>query len=223
LKLIKPIIKSGCNVLLIQKSILRDAINELALHYLAKKNVMIVKDIERTEIEFISNTLGCTPIADGAMFEAKKMGQADLVEEESTPSGKIVKITGVKNPGKTVTILVRGSNRLVIDEAARSLHDALCVVRCLVKQRYLVAGGGAPETAVTIALSKYGASLGGMKGYCIQSFARALEVIPYTLAENAGLHPIPVVTELRRRHAQGQNTSGINVKTGEITNMLDEK
>jgi len=222
LKLIKQIIKSGCNVLLIQKSILRDAVNELALHYLAKNNIMLIKDIERSEIEFISNTLGCVPIADSVGFSSEKLGFADLVEEESTPSGKIVKVTGVKNPGKTVTILIRGSNRLVIDEAERSVHDALCVVRCLVKQRFMVAGGGAPETEVSLALAKYAQSIGGMKGYCVQAFARALEVVPYTLAENAGLHPIPIVTELRKRHANGDKHAGINIKKGDVTDILEE-
>jgi len=223
LKLLKPIIQSGCNVLLIQKSILRDAVNDLAMHYLAKHNIMLLTDIERTDVEFIATTLGCVPIADSLTFSSKALGLAELVEEEETASGKIVKVTGVKNPGKTVTILVRGSNRLVIDEAERSVHDALCVVRCLVKQRFLVAGGGAPETAVAIGLAKYAQNIGGTKGYCIQEFARALEIIPYTLAENAGLHPIPVITELRKRHSAGQTTAGINVRTGEITNILEEK
>jgi len=210
-------------VLLIQKSILRDAVNDLAMHYLAKHNIMLLTDIERTDVEFIATTLGCVPIADSLTFSSKALGLAELVEEEETASGKIVKVTGVKNPGKTVTILVRGSNRLVIDEAERSVHDALCVVRCLVKQRFLVAGGGAPETAVAIGLAKYAQNIGGTKGYCIQEFARALEIIPYTLAENAGLHPIPVITELRKRHSAGQTTAGINVRTGEITNILEEK
>jgi len=222
LKLIKPIKQSGCNVLLIQKSILRDAVNDLALHYLAKNNIMVITNIERTDIEYISNTLGCVPIADSSAFNANKLGSAELVEEESTSSGKIVKVTGVKNAGKTVCILVRGSNRLVIDEAERSVHDSLCVIRSLVKLRYLVAGGGVPEVELSLGLAKYAATLGGMKGFCIQAFARALEVIPYTLAENAGLHPIPIVTELRKRHANGEKTAGINVTKGEITDILEE-
>jgi len=223
LNLLKPIIKSGCNVLLIQKSILRDAVNDLSLHYLAKKNIMVIKDIERSDIEFISTTLGCIPIADAEQFDAKKLGSAELAEEIGTPGGKIVKVTGVKNQGRTVSILVRGSNKLVIDEAERSVHDALCVVRCLVKQRYLMPGGGAPEMELSLRLAQYGDQLGGMHGYAIKEYAKALEVVPYTLAENAGLPPINIVTELRRQHAAGNTSAGINVRTGTITDMQEEK
>jgi T-complex protein 1 subunit delta len=222
LKAINPIVKSGCNVLLVQKSILRDAVSELAAHYLAKRNIMVVPEVEREDIEFIATTLGCIPIADSDNFDAKKMGYADLVEEVNTPVGKIVKVTGVKNPGRTVTILVRGSNWMMVDEAERSVHDALCVVRSLVKQKFMVPGGGAPETEVGLQLSKHADTVGGMAGFCMKAYARALEVIPYTLAENAGLSPMSVVTELRRRHAQGEKTAGVNLKKGKITDILEE-
>lgn len=221
--LLKPIIKSGCNVLLIQKSILRDAVNDLALSLLAKHKVMVIKDIERTEIEFISNTLGCTPVADAEAFTAAKLGHADLAEEISTPSGSIVKMTGVKNKGKTATILVRGSNRLVIDEGHRSIHDALCVIRSLIKLKYLVPGGGVPEINLSLKLEKYAQKIGGMTGYCIRAYARAFEVIPYTLSENAGLDPIKMVTEMRNRHASGEHTAGINVRKACITDIREEK
>jgi len=219
---LKPILKSGCNVLLIQKSILRDATNELTLHYLAKKKIMVMRDIERPDIEFIAQTLGLQPVAESDAFSADKLGHADLVEEVSTPGGKIVKVTGVKNPGKTVSILVRGSNRLMLDEAERSVHDALCAVRSLIKQRFFVAGGGAPETQLSLRLATYADTEGGLAGYCIKAYARALEVIPYTLAENAGLNPVAIVTELRRRHALGEKTAGINVKKGRVTDILEE-
>jgi len=226
LELLKPIIKSGCNVLLIQKSILRDALNELSLHYLAKKKIMVIKDIERSDVEFIASTLGCVPIADADGFRPEKLGQAELATEIPTPNGHLVKITGVKHPGKTVTVLVRGSNRLVLDEAERSLHDALCVVRSLVKQRYLVAGGGAPEIEVSLRLAAIADKVPGTAGYCMKAFARALEVIPYTLAENAGLSPIQLVTELKQVHMQegkGCKTAGINFKQGKVTDMLEDK
>ena len=223
LNLLKPILKSGCNVLLIQKSILRDAVNDLSLHYLAKKGVMVLKDIERSEIEFISTTLGCTPVADPDAFTAAKLGSADSVEEVGTSGGKVVKVTGVKNPGKTVSILVRGSNRLVIDEAERSIHDALCVVRCLVKLPYLIPGGGCPEMELAIRLGAAADQVGGMTGYCLRAYAASLEIIPYTLSENAGLTPINMVTELRRRHGAGEKYTGINVRSGTITDMMEER
>lgn len=222
LKLVKKIIKSGCNLLLIQKSILRDALNDLSLHYLAKANIMVVRDIERNDIEFISKTLGCLPISHIDSFVPERLGYADLCEELSTPSGKIVKITGVKNPGRTVSVLVRGSNRLVIDEAERSIHDALCVVRCLVKEKYLLPGGSAPEMEICVKLGQFADTIPGMEGYCIKKYAEALEVIPYTLAENAGLHPIKIVTELRQRHSQGDKNAGINIKKGSVSDVYEQ-
>jgi len=223
LKMCKKIQKSGCNVLLIQKSILRDAVNDLSLHFLAKLKILVVKDIERDEIEFISQTLGCQPVAHVDSFTADKLGSADLVEETSVgPSTRVVKITGVANPGRTISMLVRGSNALVLDEAHRSLHDALCVVRSLVKKRFLIAGGGAPEIEVSQGLQKWSKTLEGTAGYCAKAYAQALEIIPYTLAENAGMHPIAIVTELRKQHAEGHRTHGINVKRGVISDMLEE-
>jgi len=133
-----------------------------------------------------------------------------------------VKVTGIKNMGRTTTVLVRGSNQLVLDEAERSLHDALCVVRCLVNKRFLIAGGGAPEIEMSRQLGVWAKTLQGMESYCIRGFAEALEVIPYTLAENAGLNPIAIVTELRNRHANGEINTGINVRKGQITNILEE-
>merc|ERR1711973_617009 len=139
------------------------------------------------------------------------------VEEVPAGSSKVVKITGIAKPGNTVSVLMRGSNKLMLDEAHRSLHDALCAIRCLVKKRFLIAGGGAPETELSRELMLHANSLAGADAYCFKQFADAMEVIPYTLAENAGLNPISTVTELRNRHAQGEKTAGINVRKGAIT------
>nr|AFM90092.1 T-complex protein 1 subunit delta [Callorhinchus milii] len=223
LNLVKQIKKAGCNVLLIQKSILRDALSDLALHFLNKMKIMVVKDIEREDIEFICKTIGTKPIAHVDQFAADMLGSAELAEElHLNGSGKLIKITGAANPGKTVSIVVRGSNKLVIDEAERSIHDALCAIRCLVKKRALIAGGGAPEIELALRLTDYSRTLSGMEAYCVRTFADALEIIPFTLAENAGLNPISTVTELRNRHAQGEKTAGINVRKGGISNILEE-
>jgi len=143
------------------------------------------------------------------------------VEEISTSDGKLVKITGVP-ANKTVTVLVRGSNKLVIDEADRSLHDSLCVIRSLVKKRFFIAGGGAPEIELSLSLGKWAKTLKGMESYCVSAYADAFEIVPYTLAENAGLNPIAIVTELRNKHAQGEKNAGINVRKGIISNILEE-
>lgn len=222
LNIVKQIKKAGCSVLLIQKSILRDAISDMALHFLSKMKIMVVKDIEREDIEFVCKSLNCRPIASLDHFVPEALGSAELVEEIQAGGSKFVKITGVANPGKTVTVFLRGSNKLVLEEADRSLHDALCVIRCLVKKRALIAGGGAPEIELSLRLSEYSRTLIGMEAYCVRAFAEALEIIPFTLAENAGLNAISTVTELRNRHAQGEKTAGINVRKGAVTNILEE-
>ncbi|KAG5330640.1 TCPD protein, partial [Acromyrmex charruanus] len=222
LNIVKQIKKTGCNVLLVQKSVLRDAVSDLAIHFLDKIKVMVIKDVEREDIPFVCKTLGCRPIASLDHFVPENLVNAELCEEVQTGNSKFVKITGIQNHGKTVTVLVRGSNKLVLEEAGRSLHDALCVIRCLVKQRALIAGGGAPEIELALKLGEYAVTLGGINAYCIKAFANALEVIPSTLAENAGLNPIATVTELRNRHAKGEVTAGINVRKGAITNILEE-
>ncbi|CAE6425648.1 unnamed protein product [Rhizoctonia solani] len=222
LNMCKKIKKAGCNVLLIQKSILRDATNEMSLHFLSKLKIMVVKEIERDEIEFLAKSTGCKPIADIDAFTEDKLGYADLVDEVEKSGARIVSISGVKNQGRTVSVLCMGANSLVLEESERSLHDALCVVRCLVKKRALIAGGGAPEIHVSRLLSQYAQTLKGMESYCFQAYADALEVIPTTLAENAGLNPIAIVTELRNRHALGEKNAGINVRKGLISNILEE-
>lgn len=224
LNLCKTIKKAKCNVLFIQKSILRDAVNDLSLHFLAKLNIMVVKDIERDEVEFICKSTGCTPIADIESFTEDKLGSADLVEEVDASGSKTVKVTGTKTSaaGSTVSIVCRGANNLVIDETERSIHDALCVIRCLVKEPALIAGGGAPEVEVSRTLMKESRALTGTEAFCWKEFAEALEVVPTTLAENAGLNSINVVTDLRNRHEQGQRNSGVSVRRGAATNIYDE-
>eukprot|EP00040_Diaphanoeca_grandis_P021507 m.114670 g.114670 ORF g.114670 m.114670 type:complete len:528 (-) comp28363_c0_seq1:348-1931(-) len=219
----KQIKKSGCNVLLIQKSILREAVSDLALHFLAKMKILVVRDIEREDVDFLVKSLGCRPIASIDDFTAEKLGVAERVEEMTIGSSKVIKVTGPHvEKQRTCSILVRGSNNLILEEADRSIHDALCVVRCLVKKRALIVGGGAPETEISLALKKYSETLSGPEAYCFRAYAEAFEVIPFTLAENAGLHPISTVTELRTRHNAGEKTAGINVRKGTITDMALE-
>ena len=223
-KIVKKIKASGCNVLLIQKSILRDATNDLALHFLAKAHILVIKDIEREDVEFICKTLNCKPIAHIDSFTQDKLGTAAKCEEVTLSEGsKIVEITGVPNEAKTVSILCRGSNQLVLDETERSLHDALCVMRSIIKRKAMVPGGSAPETEIAVKLTELANKTQGFKSYCYKAFADALEVIPYTLAENAGLKPVEIVTELRNKHRNGEKSAGINVKKGIISNMFDEK
>lgn len=226
----RKIKKAGATVLIIQKSILRDGVSELMLHYLAKMRVMVVRDVEREDVEFLCRALGCRPIADIESFTEDKLGSAELVEEQEqegsaassgdSSSSTLVlvhkptpapKMSGMK---RTVSVLVRGANALVMDEAERALHDALCVVRCLVRNPAMIVGGGAPETAISVRLAELAkrrlASLEtesssvnpGTLAFCMSAYAGALECIPTILAENAGLPAIEIMTALRAKHAE---------------------
>merc|ERR1711959_831856 len=222
LKIVKAIKTAGINVLLIQKSILRTAVNDLALHFLAKLKIMVIRDIERDEIEFISKATNCIPMASVDALHPEKLGHAQLVEEVAVGQGRVVKITGIENMGRVATVLLRGSNKMLLDEVERSFHDALCVARCLVKKRFLICGGGAPEVEMAVRLGEHAKTLQGQESYCIRRFAEALEIVPYTLAENAGLQPMEIVTELRNKHVQGNKHMGINVRKGCVTDMMEE-
>ncbi|OII78143.1 TCP-1 CPN60 chaperonin family protein [Cryptosporidium andersoni] len=221
-QMVKKIATTGCNVLLIQKSILRDAISSLALDYCAKAKILVVKDIERDEIEFLSKALNCVPVASIDNFTSDKLGCANCVSDEDlNGNGRICRITGIS--GKDVrTIFVRASNNLMLEETERCIHDALCVIRSIIKEEALVPGGGACESQIFIELSHWANSLAGIKQLCINAYAQAFEIIPYTLAENAGLNPIEIVTELRNKHAAGEIYSGINIRKATVSDILKE-
>lgn len=226
LNMVKKIAKTKCNVLLIQKSILRDAVNDISLYFLSRVKILAIKDIERDEVEFLCKSLGCKPIANIDSFTEDKLGTADLIEEVQYAGSRYTKVTGIKSAAanQTVSIIAHGANSLVLDEVERSLHDALCVIRCLVKKRALIAGGGAPEIEIAHALAKQSRALTGTEAICWKSFADAMEVIPTTLAENAGLNSIKVVTDLRHRHAMGEKNAGVSIRSGGVKdNIADEK
>ncbi|OHT06452.1 T-complex protein 1 subunit delta [Tritrichomonas foetus] len=222
LQIVQAIIKTGCNVVLLQKSVLRDAISDLALTFLQNKGILVVKDIDRTDVDFVCRTLGCKPIASVEGLTADKLGYAGCVEEKQTPGGAIVKITGINTHSKTISVLLRGSNELIIGEAERSLHDALCVIRSLVYERSLLPGGGAAEVELAVKLAKRAEEIGGEIGYCVGLFADALDILPYTLAENAGLRPLEVVTALREAHTRGEKNMGVSVTACGPADMVKE-
>ena len=159
-----------------------------------------------------------------------QFGHADLVVQDK--NAEIVRITGVKQATEgpraalmaqpTATVLIKGSNDLLAAEAERSFHDALCVIRSLVKKKAIVAGGGAVEIQMSLKLQKKARELVGVDAFCIKTYAEAFEICPYTLAENAGLNPIRTVTELRNKHMEGSIGHGINVRKGCVTDMAAE-
>lgn len=191
---------------------------DLSLDFCAKMKIMVVRDVERDDIEFISRVIGCEPVADLDNFTKEKLGTCDQVFDDNLGNSGavgVVRFEGLKGnqsightqeafDKKCVSILVRGSNNLIIAETERSIHDALCVVRSLVKLKALIPGGSAPEMAVATGLRKWARTVPGSASICIEGFADALEAVPYTLAENAGLSPIDIVTKLRAAHAKGE-------------------
>lgn len=155
MKIVKQIVKAGANVILLQKSILRDSINDLAIHFLSKQKIMVIRDIERTDIPFICETLGCVPVAHPDNLTAEKLStKAISAQNTILPDGSKVFHIDVDQPA-TSTILIRGSSQLVMDEAERSIHDALCVLRCLVKNKGIVSGGGAIEVEIAKHLESF--------------------------------------------------------------------
>lgn len=227
LKMVKKIVASGANVLLVQKSILRESVSDLALHYLAKKKIMVVKNIERNDVEHICKTINCVPIAHIDQLIPQKLGTAKIAEDHTLSDGAHIFRVLLESTAKppTVTMLLRGSNNLVLDEAERSIHDGLCVVRSLIKNKAIIPGGGAIEIEIWRALEDYANTIkNGPLSMVVREFAEALEVIPFTLSENCGINPMKTVTKLRNKHKNGFVNSGLKAKTGKLVdNCLEHK
>jgi len=206
--------KSGANVIFCEKGI-----DDLALHFLAKKNIMAIKNISSGDMEKLAKATGGTIIASTKDLAADTLGEAKLVDEVKIGDDKLVYVRDCKDP-RAVTVVIRGGSEHVVDEAERSFHDALCVVRNAVEDRKVVAGGGAPEAETAKQLREYAVKVGGREQLAIEAYAEALETIPLTIAENAGLDPIDIMVELRSKHAEpGNKWFGVQVKTGKIADM----
>jgi chaperonin GroEL (HSP60 family) len=146
------------------------------------------------------------------------LGFAQVVEERKIGDDKMTFVEGCNNP-HAVAILIRGGTERIVDEAERSVHDALCVVRDVVQEPKILAGGGSPEMEIARALRDYAESLPGREQLAVQSFAEAIESVPLTLSENAGLDPIDILSELRARHEKGEKWAGVDVFEGKINDM----
>ncbi len=206
--------KTGANVLFCEKGV-----DDVALHYLAKKGVATVKNVSSGDMEKLSKATGARIVASVKELSKDALGVAKMVEEVKIGDDKLVYVRDAKNP-KAVTIVVRGGTEHVVDEAERSLHDALSVVRNAVEDGKIVAGGGAPEEEVAKRLREYAVKVGGREQLAIEAFAEALEAVPTTLAENAGLDPIDILVELRSKHEKAGNPwYGVDVFTGKVSDM----
>jgi len=205
----------GANVVLCQKGI-----DDMAQHFLARKGILAVRRIKKSDMEKLSKATGGKIITNIDDMSSSDLGYASLVEERKIGDDKMTFVEGCKHP-RAVTILIRGGTERIVDEAERSLHDALCVVRDVVEEPKILAGGGAPELEISRMLKKYAETLPGREQLAVKSFAEALEVVPVTLTENAGLDPIDILSELRARHEKGETWAGIEVNSGKVQDMSE--
>jgi thermosome len=215
-EMVNAVKKAGANVVFCEKGI-----DDMALHFLAKDGILAVKSVSSSDMEKLARATGGKILASVKDLTANALGKAKKVEEVKIGDDKLIYVRECKNP-KAVTIVIRGSASHVIDEAERSLHDGLCVVRNAVEDGKIVAGGGAPEAEVAKNLRQYAVKVGGREQLAVEAFAEAVEAIPLTLAENAGLDPIDIMVALRAKHEDPENKYfGIEVTTGKIKNMQD--
>ena len=211
--MVDKVIGSGANVVFCQKGI-----DDMAQHYLAKAGIIAVRRIKESDLTKLARATGARIVTNLDDLFEKDLGNADIVEERKIEEDKWVFVEGCKHP-KSVTILLRGGSQRVVDEVERSIHDALMVVKDVMEKPLIVAGGGAPETFAATKIRSWAKSLEGREQLAAEKFADALESIPLTLSENAGMDPIDTLTTLRSKQQKGEKWTGIDVMKGKIANM----
>jgi thermosome len=209
----EKIVSSGANIVICQKGI-----DDMAQHFLARKGIIAIRRAKKSDMEKLAKATGGKIVSKLDDISPADLGYAALVEERRIGDDKMTFIEGCKNP-KAVTILIRGGTERLNAEAERSIHDALCVVRDLILEPRIVAGGSAPELEMANALKKYAETLPGREQLAVRIFAEALESITITLSENAGLDPIDILSDLRSRHEKGETWAGIEVVEGKVQDM----
>ena len=215
--MVEKVTEAGANVLICQKGI-----DDVAQHFLAKNGVLTVRRVKESDMSKLAKATGARLVTNLDDLSPKDLGYAKLVEERKLEEDKWVFIEGCKNP-KAVTILVRGGTQRIVDEAERALHDALMVTKDVVERPAIVAGGGAPEAEVAYQLREWAQKLSGREQLAALKFADAIEVIPLTLAENAGMDPIDTQVDLRAKHGKaGGKWFGVDALNGKITDMYSK-
>ncbi len=213
-EMVDDVVKSGTNFVFCEKSI-----DDIALHFLSKKGISAVKNMSSGDMEKLAKATGAKIVASVKDLDSASLGEAKLIEETKIGDDKLTYVRDAKNP-MAVTVVIRGGTEHVVDEADRSLHDALCVVRDAIEDGKMVAGGGAPEAETSKQLREYAVKVGGREQLAIEAFADAMESIPLALAENAGLDPIDIMVELRAKHEDPANRwFGVNVFSGKVRDM----
>ena len=205
---------TGANVVFGQKGI-----DDKVQHYLAKDGILAVRRIKKSDMEALARATGGSVVSSIDYLTEEHLGACETVEERKVGDDKMVFVEGCKDP-KTVSVLIRGGTERVVDEAERAFHDAVSVVRDAVEDAKIVPGGGAPEVEVASQLREFAGTLKGREQIAVNRFADAMEIIPKTLAENAGHDPIDVIVALRADHGSGKNTMGVDVHSGKSKDMM---
>ena len=216
-EMVEKIKSVGANVVFCQKGI-----DDLAQHYLAKAGILAVRRVKMSDMEKLAKATGGRVVTSLEDLTPQDLGEAALVEERKIEEDKWVFVEGCKNP-KAVTILIRGGSQRVVDEAERSVHDAIMVTKDVLEKPAIVAGGGAPEAEVAKRLREWAESLPGREQLAVSKFAEALETIPLTLAENAGMDPLDTQVELSAAHGQGKIWAGIDVMNNKIGDLYEKE
>ena len=200
----------GANVLICQKGI-----DDIVQHYLSKQGILAVRRVKESDMTKLSKATGGRITSNLDDISEKDLGSAEIVQQKKIESDKWVFIEGCSNP-HSVTVLIRGGSQRVVDEADRSIHDALMVVKDVIEKPLIVAGGGSPEAYLAGKLKQWADSFDGREQLAIKQYAESLESIPLTIAENAGMDPIDSIIALRAKQNSGEKTTGINAREGKI-------
>jgi thermosome len=212
--MVEQIAATGANVVITQKGI-----DDVAQHFLAKKGILAVRRVKRSDVEKLARATGAKIVTSIRDLKPESLGYADLVEERKVGNDKMVFIEGAKNP-RSVTILLRGANDMLLDEAERNLNDVLHGLRNIMREPKILGGGGAPEIELALRLREFAATVGGKEQLAIEAFADALETIPSVLAESAGMDPLDAVMQLRSLHSKGLKFAGVDVLNGKTADDM---
>ena len=206
----------GANVVICQKGI-----DDMAQHFLSKHGILAVRRVKESDMTKLAKATGARITSNIDDMSEKDLGASNIVQQRKVESDKWVFIEGCKNP-QSVTLLIRGGSQRVVDEVDRSIHDSLMVVKDVIEKPEIVAGGGAPEAVLAAFLKDWSERFEGRQQLAINKFAEALEVIPLTIAENAGMDPIDTMVKLRSKQSEGKKWTGINAKEGKVADMLSQ-
>jgi thermosome len=215
--MVDKMVEVGATVVVCQKGI-----DDIAQHYLAKAGILAVRRAKESDMTKLAKATGARMVNNFTDLSEKDLGYAALVEERKVEEDRWVFVEGCKNP-KAVTILIRGGTQRIVDEAERSVHDALMVTKDVVEKPAVVAGGGAPEAEAAYRVMKWSEKLTGREQLAAQKFAEAMEAIPIALAENAGMDPIDAQVDFRAKHAEGAKWYGIEASDGKVKDMYQKQ